>query len=313
MSYPEFLSLPLVSTQVAPATAALTPNLMERTLELADSYLLDGLFSQARAIVSELQLTLPEHPLVLEKAREIEELAAVSSGVSAVAQPLVQPGMSSVPAGTSEAPEMEFEYEELEPGDEGFDFAEKLAEELAEVAEIAPIDEGAEMIDVETVFEQFKAGVAEQVSDDDSATHFDLGIAYKEMGLLPDARREFQVAMADPRRRCLCWMMIGLIYMEEGQPRDAIEAFQSGLESPEKTPAESVGLHYELAMACEAGGLTDQARLHYEHVFQREPQYREVGQRLQRLGGPSGDSADDLLMESMDDVNRAFDELIHED
>jgi len=74
-----------------------------------------------------------------------------------------------------------------------------------------------------------------------------------------------------------------------------------------------VGLHYELAMACEISGLTDQARLHYEFVFQREPQYREVGQRLQRLGGPSGDNADELLMESMDDVNRAFDELIHED
>jgi len=314
MSYPEFLSLPLVGTQVAPATAAVAPSLMEQTLELADAYLVDGLFTQARAIVSELQLTLPEHPLVLEKAREIEELAAASSGVSAVAQPLVQPGASPMPAAeASEPPEMEFEYEELEPGDEGFDFAEKLAEELAEVAEIAPMDEGAEMIDVETVFEQFKAGVAEQVSDDDSDTHFDLGIAYKEMGLLPDARREFQVAMADPRRRCLCWTMIGLIYMEEGQPRDAIEAFQSGLESPEKTPTESVGLHYELAMACEAGGLTDQARLHYEFVFQREPQFREVGQRLQRLGGPSGESADDLLMESMDDVNRAFDELIHED
>jgi tetratricopeptide (TPR) repeat protein len=312
MSYREFVSLPLVSTQVAPASAALAPNLMEQTLELADSYLVDGLFTQARAIVSELQLTLPEHPLVLEKARQIEDLAAASSGVSAVAQPL-QPASSMPAAVASDPPEMEFEYEELEAGDEGFDFAEKLAEELAEVAEIAPIDEGAEMIDVDTVFEQFKAGVAEQVSDDDSDTHFDLGIAYKEMGLRPDARREFQVAMGDPRRRCLCWTMIGLIYMDEGQPRDAIEAFQSGLESPEKTPREAVGLHYELAMACEVGGLTDQARLHYEYVFQREPEYREVGQRLQRLGGPSGDSADDLLMESMDDVNRAFDELIHED
>lgn len=314
MTYPDFLALPLVSTQVATATAALAPSLMERTLELADSYLVDGLFTQARAIVSELQLTVPDHPLVLDKAREIEELAAASSGISAVAQPLMQPSTSSVPAQmASDPPEMELEYAELEPGDEGFDFAEKLAEELAEVAEIAPADEGAEMIDVETVFEQFKAGVAEQVSDDDADTHFDLGIAYKEMGLLPDARREFQVAMSDPRRRCLCWTMIGLIYMEEGQPRDAIEAFQSGLESPQKTSAESVGLHYELAMACEAGGLADQARLHYEYVFQREPRFREVGQRLQRLGGPSGDAADDLLLESMDDVNQAFDELIHED
>ena len=106
--------------------------------------------------------------------------------------------------------------------------------------------------------------------------------------------------------------MIGLIYMEEGQPHDAIEAFKSGLESPEKNETEAVGLHYELALACEAGGQPDQARLHYEFVFQREPGFREVDQRLQRLGGPSGDS-EDLLLESMDDVNRAFDELIHED
>ena len=309
MTYNEFLALPLASTQVAAASAALTPNLMEQTLELADAYLVDGLYDQARAIVSELQLTMPDHPLVLDKQREIEELAAVSSGVSAVAHPAVE---SAIPMRESEPPEMELEYEELAPGDEGFDFAEKLAEELAEVAEVAPMDEGAEMIDVETVFEQFKAGVAEQVSDDDSDTHFDLGIAYKEMGLLPDARREFQVAMADPRRRCLCWTMIGLIYMEEGQPRDAIEAFQSGLESPEKTERETTGLHYELGLACEAAGLDDQARLHYEYVFQREPEFREVGQRLQRLGGPSG-GADELLLESMDDVNRAFDELIDED
>ncbi|MEM8606258.1 MAG: tetratricopeptide repeat protein [Myxococcota bacterium] len=318
MTYAAFDALPLVGNATTPAAAAVAPNLMERTLELADGYLVEGLFDQARAVVSELQLTLPDHPLVIDKAREVEELANASSGVSVVAQPI----LSSVPATAEavaasaddfdDAPEYELEYEELEPGDEDFDFAEKLAEELAEVADIAPVDEGAEMIDVETVFEQFKKGVAEQVDENDADTHFDLGIAYKEMGLLPDARREFQVAMGDPRRRCLCWTMIGLIYMEEGQPRDAIEAFQSGLESPEKTQSEAVGLHYELGLACEAAQLPDQARLHYEYVFQREPGFREVDQRLQRLGGPSGDSSE-LLLESMDDVNRAFDELIHED
>jgi tetratricopeptide (TPR) repeat protein len=305
ITYEDFLAIPLVSTQVAPA-AAFAPSLMEQTLELADSYLIEGHFTQARAIVSELQMSHPDHPLVLDKAQEIDELAAASSGVSAVAQPL-HPEVAA-----SDPPELEMEYEELVPGDEGFDFAEKLAEELAEVAEIAPLDEGAEQIDVETVFEQFKKGVAEQVSEDDSDTHFDLGIAYKEMGLLPDARREFQVAMADPRRRCLCWTMIGLIYMEEGQPHLAVEAFQSGLESPEKTQAEAVGLHYELGVACEAAGSSDQARLHYQFVHQRDPNFREVGQRLARLGGPQ-QTIEDLTLESIDDVNRAFDALIHED
>ena len=318
MTYAQFQALPLVNTAVTPMAAAVAPSLMERTLELADAYLVEGLFDQARAVVSELQLTLPNHALVIGKAREIEEIADASSGVSAVAQPILTSVPVAAPATSvsddtfDDGPDYELEYQQLEPGDEGFDFAEKLAEELAEVAEIAPIDEGAEMIDVETVFEQFKRGVAEQVAEDDSDTHFDLGIAYKEMALFPDARREFQVAMSDPRRRCLCWTMIGLIYMEEGQPHDAIEAFKSGLESPEKNETEAVGLHYELALACEAGGQPDQARLHYEFVFQREPGFREVDQRLQRLGGPSGDS-EDLLLESMDDVNRAFDELIHED
>ena len=124
MTYDEFLALPLVSTHVAPAAAAFAPSLLEQTLELADGYLVEGLFAQARAVLSELQLTHPNHPLVLDKASELEDLAAASSGVAAVAQPIM-PAVSTVP---SEPPELEMEYEELQPGDEGFDFAEKLAE-----------------------------------------------------------------------------------------------------------------------------------------------------------------------------------------
>ncbi|MCZ6805942.1 MAG: tetratricopeptide repeat protein, partial [Deltaproteobacteria bacterium] len=176
MTYAQFQALPLVSTSVTSTSAVIAPSLMERTLELSDAYLGGGLFDQARAVVSELQVTLPNHALVIEKAREIEELADASSGVSTVAQPILSSVPVAEPAGLAsddafdDGPDYELEYQELEPGDEGFDFAGKLAEGLAEVAEIAPVAEGAQMIDVETVFEQFKRGVAEQVADDDSDT-----------------------------------------------------------------------------------------------------------------------------------------------
>ncbi len=49
-----------------------------------------------------------------------------------------------------------------------------------------------QQISVESVFEQFKAGVAAQVSESDAATHYDLGVAYKEMGLFTDAISEFE-------------------------------------------------------------------------------------------------------------------------
>ncbi len=48
---------------------------------------------------------------------------------------------------------------------------------------------------VEDVFSQFKKGVEETVKPEDSDTHYDLGIAYKEMGLLDDAVHEFETAL----------------------------------------------------------------------------------------------------------------------
>ncbi len=320
MSFSAFKSLPMSNRALGSSAAvARAPSLLEQALELADTYLYEGQFEQARSIIAELQQTDPRHPLVADKAEEIEETASASSGVSAVARPLSEPtplrpireaieSERAMARGEVSEPDYELEIGELSPDE--IDFVERLAEELAEVADVAPLNEGAQMIDADTVFQQFKMGVEQQVAHDDSATHFDLGIAYKEMGLFGDARREFQVAMSDPRRRCLCWSMIGVCYMEEGQPRDAIEAYRSGLESPHKTTNEEIGLHYEAGAACEAAGLTDQARLHFEHVFQRDPTFRDVEQRLDALGGPSVDGDVEDLLESMDDVNAAFDELI---
>ena len=79
-------------------------------------------------------------------------------------------------------------------GEETFDIGRELAEEL-DASPIAPAAD-AFQYSVEDVFSQFKRGVAETVKAEDSETHYDLGIAYKEMGLLDDALHEFEVAMS---------------------------------------------------------------------------------------------------------------------
>ncbi len=54
-------------------------------------------------------------------------------------------------------------------------------------------------LDVKSVFEQFKQGIKEQVRSDDVATHFDLGIAYQEIGMFADAAAEFELVLrVDP-------------------------------------------------------------------------------------------------------------------
>jgi Tfp pilus assembly protein PilF len=50
-------------------------------------------------------------------------------------------------------------------------------------------------LDVERVFAAFQRGVRQNVRDDDVETHFDLGLAYFEMGLLRDAESELTLAL----------------------------------------------------------------------------------------------------------------------
>jgi predicted TPR repeat methyltransferase len=56
-----------------------------------------------------------------------------------------------------------------------------------------------DQLDVKAVFEAFKRGIKEQVRDDDVATHFDLGVAYQDMGMFADAAAEFALVLrVDP-------------------------------------------------------------------------------------------------------------------
>lgn len=64
---------------------------------------------------------------------------------------------------------------------------------------------GEEQADFTDMLEKFKAGVAANVDDEDFDSHYDLGIAYREMGLIDEAIAEFQkgAARRDQSHPCL--------------------------------------------------------------------------------------------------------------
>jgi Flp pilus assembly protein TadD len=54
--------------------------------------------------------------------------------------------------------------------------------------------------DLDAVFREFREALAREVREDDASTHFDLGIAYAEIGMLADAASEFELVLKhDPR------------------------------------------------------------------------------------------------------------------
>jgi tetratricopeptide (TPR) repeat protein len=175
------------------------------------------------------------------------------------------------------------------PGETPFDIGRELASEL-EGREVPPPAVGDFQYSVEDVFDQFKRGVEQAVRPEDSDTHYDLGIAYKEMGLLDDAIGEFRTALAGHNRRkeVDILTMVGLCQALKGDHREAVQAYRRALHSEYLTGDAAKALHYELGAAHEALGEGAVAVWYFQKIVRVDPRYRDARARVDRLGGGPG-------------------------
>jgi tetratricopeptide (TPR) repeat protein len=298
MSPEEFEAAPLRPSspgdvQAARERVSMPPGEVEEILEEAEFFVAQGLLSEARGTLKEALSLFPDHPILMDKLTELAELE------------LAESSEGGLDVGDDD--------------DESFLLAEKLAEELG--AEESATEEGSDVLDVESVFAQFKKGVEEQIGLEDTDTHFDLGIAYKEMGLLEDAIHEFGLSKGNPQRECIAYTMIGLCYVEKGEISEAISFFKKGLYADHKSDREELGLYFELGAAYELLHDPKEALYYYQKVMKREPKFRNVGDKVKSLtspkrgtGGGGGQSgAPTKPQPSIEDVDRAFDDLMGDD
>lgn len=166
-----------------------------------------------------------------------------------------------------------------------FNLAEELEKELAEdTAPPEPEAPGPQgEVSLEEIFREFKKGVEQQLSSEDYETHFNLGIAYKEMGLIDEAIGEFQLASKDPARNVECCSMLGLCFLEKGMPQLAVKWYRKGLEAPDIREVETVGLLYDLAGIYQSTGELDLAYRTFLEVYGMNTNYRDVAHRVKDL------------------------------
>ena len=120
----------------------------------------------------------------------------------------------------------------------------------------------------------------EAIASDDAQTHFDLGFAYKEMGIFAQARSEFEMAMQDVEREAQCLTMMGLCSVAEGNFEQAKADFEKALASPSISEDDELMLHYELGEVFLAMGNTSGAKRQFLEVYDLDPNFREVKSRL---------------------------------
>ncbi len=249
------LDFDLEEEDEAPKSAPLSPSEIESNLEEASFYLQQGLLEEAEAICRKLLESAPGSSLVEEMLQQIGGLRGETGG---------------------------------KDSSEGF--FDLNAEVLDEIdiprTESQPLRK--DRFCPEGEFSKFKKGVEAQIDSDDAEAHYNLGIAYKEMGLLVDAIAEFDQALKDSARTVDCLTLKGMCFVEKGEFASAEATLKSGLGSEGLSEVQRISLYFELGLLYEAWGRPLDALEGYRNVAATDMFFRNVGERIEALKAQLG-------------------------
>jgi tetratricopeptide (TPR) repeat protein len=145
-----------------------------------------------------------------------------------------------------------------------------------------PQDED-EQREFKEILEQFKRGIEENLDTDDYQAHYDLGVAFKEMGLLDEAIAEFQKALRAPEGRLRTSEALGMAFFEKGQFPVAEAVLRRAVEAVDEGDEAKIGLIYWLGRASEAQGKDTDAIASYERAMAVDIRFMDLNDRIHRL------------------------------
>jgi pilus assembly protein FimV len=142
------------------------------------------------------------------------------------------------------------------------------------------------------LFDEFKEDV-EQTSSagdaEDPDTHYNLGVAFKEMGLLDEAIGELQkvcgaIEHGHPFTQVIqAYTWLASCFVEKGVPEAAVKWYEKALKAPAVDDESKMAIYYELASAHESAGNKKAALTNFMEVYGTNIDYRDVAERIKAL------------------------------
>src|ERR1051326_1675216 len=131
---------------------------------------------------------------------------------------------------------------------------------------------------------EFKRGIEANLDADDFQSHYDLGIAFKEMGLMDEAIAQFQKALRSPEGRLKTSEQLGSAFFEKGQYAICEAVLRRAVDGLPGADDEKIGLLYWLGRALEAQERGREALPLYERALAVDIRFLDLGPRVTRLG-----------------------------
>lgn len=297
---------PKTSPKATPARAARVIDLEEELrekfkndMEEAEFFISQELFDEALHIYRGILEKDATYEPAKVKLQGLEKKVSPAKAKPVATKPKPEKPASTIPLETRKAspalkakapaspPDEEKPFlRDSEEGEGFFDLAEALRDEIEELDQEPAAPPEQEGPSLEEVISQFKQGVQKTLKETDYQAHYDLGIAYKEMGLFDDAIAEFSLASRDSARQRECSSNIGLCYSSKGDHPRAIQIFEKMLADSHLGTEERLGIKYELAGAYQAKGDQQRALTMYQEIADDHPSFREVQSRIKSLTHP---------------------------
>jgi len=144
----------------------------------------------------------------------------------------------------------------------------------------AEVPAEGQQADFDEMLEKFKQGIAQNVDAEDYGSHYDLGIAFKEMGLIDEAIAEFQKALRSPQHRVATYEALGQCFVDKQQYDVAITLLSRALEEQGFEDEQGLGVLYLLGVANESMKRHADAAAYYQRVLALNTRFRDVADRL---------------------------------
>jgi tetratricopeptide (TPR) repeat protein len=136
---------------------------------------------------------------------------------------------------------------------------------------------------LEEVFAAFKEQVDREVDDEDYRTHYDLGIAYKEMGLIDEAIEQFDQSVRSPEFGRESYTMLALCHLERDETDAAAQCYRRAIDKSSGDGEALNSLRYDLAELLLNKGDRQGALDEFRHLLDADPSYRDVQDRIAEL------------------------------
>ena len=147
--------------------------------------------------------------------------------------------------------------------------------------------ENNEQKDFAEMLGKFKDGISRNVDEEDFESHYDLGIAFREMGLLDEAIGSFQKASRGPDQLVRASEAIGQCFMDKGEAGVTITVLERLIGRPGLSDSQLVGVLYLLGRAAESLGREAEAASFYQRVLAVQIGFRDAATRLTSLAQAS--------------------------